>query len=117
MHSSCRHDCISEKKFQLSIKVIILLIVRTAKSKKQRRIAAKAERKALKANPNLAFAAPKVPFDQQSIDLPAATPSAQDVGESEAQKVAREARESLTGVMRKSRRKSIKESNFLKAMR
>ena len=88
-----------------------------AKSKKQRRIAAKAERKALKANPNLAFAAPKIPMEQQSIDLPAATPSAQDASESEAQKVAREAREGLTEAMRKSRRKSIKEGNFLKAMR
>ena len=90
--------------------------MRTAKSKKQRRIAAKAERKALKTNPSLAFAAPKIPLDQQSIDLPAATPSAQDTSESEAQKTAREARETLTGVMRNSRRKSIKQSNFLKAL-
>ena len=96
---------------------IVLLIAPTAKSKKQRRIAAKAERKALKSNPNLAFAAPKIPLDQQSIDLPAATPSAQDTSESGAQKAAREAREGLTEVMRKSRRQRIKDTNFLKAMR
>ena len=89
----------------------------TAKSKKQRRIANKAERKALKANPSLAFAAPKIPLEQQSIDLPAATPSAQDASESEAQRMAREAREDLTGAMRKTRRKKIKEGNFLKSMR
>ena len=94
-----------------------LTTIETAKSKKQRRIAAKAERKALKANPSLAFAAPKIPLEKQSIDLPAATPNSQDASESEAQRVAREAREGLTGAMRKSRRKSIKEGNFLKSMR
>ena len=71
----------------------------------------------MKANPGLAFAAPKIPLEQQSIDLPAAKPSAQDAGETEAQRIAREAREGLTGAMRKSRKKKIKEGNFLKAMR
>ena len=111
----CRCSLLQDSR--LSIKDSVLLIATTAKSKKQRRIAAKAERKALKADPSRGNAGPKIPLDQQSIDLPAATPNAQDTSESEGQKTAREAREGLTEVMRKSRRKRIKEGNFLKSMR
>ena len=52
----------------------------------------------------------QVPLEEQSIDLPAG------MGEAEGQ-IALEAREELTGAMRKARRKKIKENNFLRAMR
>lgn len=86
-----------------------------AKSKKQRRKAARAERRRELLDPE--SLKPKIPVEHQSIDLPSATPEADQTGESEAQRVAREARQGLTGAMRKGRRKSIKEGNFLKGIR
>ncbi|KAL8819692.1 MAG: hypothetical protein Q9191_007677, partial [Dirinaria sp. TL-2023a] len=55
--------------------------------------------------------------EHQSIDLPSATPEAYQTAESEEQRVAREAREGLTGAMRVRRRKDIKEGNYLKGLR
>ena len=80
----------------------------TAKSKKQRRIAAKALRKQQMLNPELLQ--PKVPLYEQSIDLPAGD------GTLDGAKAADEARGELTKAMRKNRRAKIKEGNFLKAM-
>ncbi|MCJ1459141.1 hypothetical protein MMC28_009518 [Mycoblastus sanguinarius] len=78
-----------------------------AKSKKQRRLASKAARAlASGATPHII----KVPLDEQSIDLPSG------MGLEEG-KVAREAREELQGAMRASRRRKIKENNFLRGMR
>ena len=81
----------------------------TAKSKKQRRAAARAALKAAKANPEALI--PKVPIEHQSIDLPAGD------GTIKGAITALRAREELRDAMRKGRRKSIKEGNFLKAMR
>ena len=75
-----------------------------AKSKKQRRIAAKLARRATAENPESLL--PAVPLEQQSIDLPAGNT-----------KEAEEAREELRAAMRRARRKGIKEANFLKGMR
>jgi large subunit ribosomal protein L54 len=79
-----------------------------AKSKKQRRIAAKALRKQQLLNPGLLE--PKVPLQEQSIDLPRGD------GTVAGNKSAMEARGELTQAMRKQRRAKIKESNFLKSM-
>ncbi|KAK4545783.1 hypothetical protein LTR36_002737 [Oleoguttula mirabilis] len=80
-----------------------------AKSKKQRQIAAKALRKQQLLNPDAL--APKIPLYEQSIDLPSGDGSLRGAIE------AVEAREELTKSMRDSRRKGIKEANFLKTMR
>jgi large subunit ribosomal protein L54 len=80
----------------------------TAKSKKQRRVAAKALRKQQMTNPEAL--APKIPLHEQTIDLPAGDGSLQGAIE------AMEARDALTKSMRKNRRAKIKEANFLKAM-
>ncbi|KAJ9631664.1 hypothetical protein H2203_000063 [Taxawa tesnikishii (nom. ined.)] len=80
-----------------------------SKSKKQRRIAAKALRKQQLLNPEAL--APKVPLYEQSIDLPGGDGTlagALDAGE---------ARAELTRAMRTKRRSAIKEDNFLRAMR
>jgi large subunit ribosomal protein L54 len=81
----------------------------TAKSKKQRRVAAKRLRKEQLANPGLLV--PKIPIYEQSIDLPAGD------GTVEGAVQAAEAREELRKAMRQKRRAGIKENNFLKAMR
>lgn len=81
---------------------------KTAKSKKQRRMAAKALRKQQLLNPEAL--APKIPLHEQTIDLPAGDGSLQGAIE------AMEARDALTKAMRKNRRAKIKEANFLKAM-
>lgn len=73
-----------------------------AKSKKQRRLAAKKLRKQALLNPEML--APKVPLYEQSVDLP-------KVGVE-----AGRARAELTRGMREKRRKDIKEANFLRAM-
>ena len=81
----------------------------TAKSKKQRRLAAKAERARLTGlNASNEFA--QVPLEEQSIDLPAGTSIEEGAK-------ALEAREELNAAMRKARRKKIKENNFLRGMR
>ena len=81
----------------------------TAKSKKQRRLAAKAERARLTGlNASNEFA--HVPLEEQSIDLPAGTSIEEGAK-------ALEAREKLNTAMRKARRKKIKENNFLRGMR
>ncbi|KAI5205699.1 hypothetical protein E4T39_02801 [Aureobasidium subglaciale] len=79
-----------------------------SKSKKQRRVAAKALRKQQLLNPGAL--APKVPLHEQTIDLPAGDGSLNGAIE------AMEARDALTKSMRKNRRAKIKEANFLKAM-
>lgn len=80
----------------------------TAKSKKQRRRAAKALRKQQLLNPEAL--APKVPLHEQTIDLPSGD------GTLEGAIDAASARDSLTKSLRKNRRDKIKEANFLKAM-
>ena len=80
----------------------------TAKSKKQRRRAAKALRRQQLLNPELLE--PKVPMYEQSIDLPAGD------GSIAGNKDALNARGELTHAMRVNRRAKIKEGNFLKAM-
>ncbi|KAI9709339.1 MAG: hypothetical protein M1820_003459 [Bogoriella megaspora] len=79
-----------------------------AKSKKQRRLAAKQERKQALLNPE--SLAPKVPIYEQSIDLPSGD------GTIEGALVAGEARGELTRAMRRKRRAAIKEDNFLRTM-
>jgi large subunit ribosomal protein L54 len=80
----------------------------SAKSKKQRRVAAKRLRKEQAMNPELL--APKVPLYEQTIDLPAGD------GGLEGAVQAAGAREELTKAMRDKRRAGIKEANFLKTM-
>lgn len=79
-----------------------------AKSKKQRRLAAKRLRKEQAMNPELLT--PKIPLYEQTIDLPAGNGSLDGAVE------AAGARGELTKAMRDKRRASIKEANFLKAM-
>lgn len=92
----------------LCLKLLLTCSFRTAKSKKQRRMAAKALRKQQLLNPEAL--APKIPLHEQTIDLPAGDGSLQGAIE------AMEARDALTKSMRKNRRAKIKEANFLKAM-
>lgn len=80
----------------------------TAKSKKQRRIAAKALRKQQLLNPE--SLAPKIPLYEQTIDLPSGD------GTVEGSRKAYQAQQELTKAMRGNRRRKIKEDNFLKAM-
>ncbi|KAI1862286.1 hypothetical protein JX265_005567 [Neoarthrinium moseri] len=85
-----------------------------SKSKKQRRLAAKRQRALearLLAEGNLEALAPKIPLQQQSINLPG-----NDEGTPEGARAAAEAREELRRAMRKERRAKIKESNYLKSM-
>jgi large subunit ribosomal protein L54 len=85
-----------------------------AKSKKQRREAAKRQRKLeaqLLASGNLEALAPKIPLQQQSINLPG-----EEGGGLEDALQAAEARRDLKRAMRKERRAKIKESNYLKSM-
>lgn len=81
----------------------------TAKSKKQRRIAAKKMRKQAVLHPE--SLAPKIPIQEQSIDLPAGDGTVRGALE------ALGAREEITRAMRDKRRIKIKEANFLKGMR
>ncbi|KAF2799112.1 hypothetical protein K505DRAFT_371211 [Melanomma pulvis-pyrius CBS 109.77] len=80
-----------------------------SKSKKQRRVAAKRLRKEQLANPGLLV--PKIPIYEQTIDLPAGD------GTVEGAMMAAGAREELRKAMRTKRRATIKENNFLRAMR
>lgn len=86
-----------------------------AKSKKQRRLAAKQQRKLearLLASGDVEALAPKVPLQHQTIDLPS-----NEEGTVEGALVAVQKREELRKVMRAERRAKIKERNFLKGMR
>ena len=85
------------------------LIGRLGGTRKQRQRARKAATKAARANPE--SLTPKVPLEQQSIDLPNGDGSARGAVD------ALGARQELTDAMRKARRKGIKEANFLKGMR
>ncbi|KZF23726.1 hypothetical protein L228DRAFT_260497 [Xylona heveae TC161] len=80
-----------------------------SKSRKQRRLAAKRLRKLALLNPE--SLAPKVPLQEQSIDLPAGDGTAQGAIE------AKFSRDELTKAMRTKRRSLIKEDNFLRGMR
>jgi large subunit ribosomal protein L54 len=86
----------------------LLIIVPSAKSKKQRRLAAKRLRKAELRDPDAL--APKVPLYEQSIDLPVGNGTVQGAVQ------AAVAREELKKAMRVKRRADIKEGNFLKTM-
>lgn len=91
-----------------------LLYYPTAKSKKQRRIAAKRQRSLeakLLAEGNLEALAPKIPLQQQSINMPG-----NEEGTAEGAMAAVAAREDLRKAMRKERRSKIKEANYLKSM-
>lgn len=80
--------------------------MRQAAAKRQRTLEAK-----LLAEGNLAALAPKVPLQQQSINLPG-KPNASLAENLEAADV----RQELRLAMRKERRAKIKESNYLKSM-
>ncbi|KAK9770625.1 putative Mitochondrial ribosomal protein L37-domain-containing protein [Seiridium cardinale] len=85
-----------------------------SKSKKQRRLAAKRQRALearLLAEGNLEALAPKIPLQQQSINMPANVE-----GTSDGALAAVAAREELRKAMRKERKAKIKESNYLKSM-
>ena len=81
----------------------------TAKSKKQRRAAAKAQRRLAAMQPETLVL--RVPIDQQSVDLPAGDGS---LGGAIA---AAKARDEVRDRMREVRRKKIQEGNFLRGMR
>ncbi|RYP43528.1 hypothetical protein DL770_011611 [Monosporascus sp. CRB-9-2] len=85
-----------------------------SKSKKQRRLAAKRQRALearLLAEGNLEALAPKIPLQQQSVNLPA-----NEAGTAEGAVAAAAAREELRRAMRRERKAKIKESNYLKSM-
>ncbi|RYP17257.1 hypothetical protein DL765_004642 [Monosporascus sp. GIB2] len=85
-----------------------------SKSKKQRRLAAKRQRALearLLAEGNLEALAPKIPLQQQSVNLPA-----NEAGTVEGAVAAAAAREELRRAMRRERKAKIKESNYLKSM-
>lgn len=90
------------------------LLTSAAKSKKQRRIAAKRQRAfeaKILATGNLEALAPKVPLQRQTINLPG-SPN----GTPQEAFVAAEKREELRKAMRKERKAKIKEENYLKSM-
>lgn len=79
-----------------------------AKSKKARRKAGKAARKSAALGAEISV--PKVPIQEQTIDLPSGDGTVAGALEADA------ARVTLTKAMRQKRRATIKEANFLKAM-
>lgn len=101
----------------LSLRPFQLTSVSTAKSAKQRRIAARLARRSASRSPPESQA-PPVPIHEQSVDLPSAPQNRLgrnvDVPAGEE---ARRVREDLTSRLREKRRKSIKEGNFLRGMR
>ncbi|ROV97311.1 hypothetical protein VSDG_04685 [Cytospora chrysosperma] len=85
-----------------------------SKSKKQRRLAAKRQRELeakILATGNLEALAPKIPLQQQSINLPGA-----ETGNVQDALMAADKREELRKAMRKERKAKIKEANYLKSM-
>lgn len=94
--------------------MLITYFFSIAKSKKQRKLAAKRQRTLearLLAEGNLEALAPKVPLQEQSINLPG-----KEGGTTEENIAALRAREDLRKAMRKERKAKIKESNYLKSM-
>lgn len=81
----------------------------TAKSAKQRKKAAKALRAREAALAN-STAEPRVPLEEQTIDLPSGGRGV------EGNLQANVAREDVTKALRRKRRSTIKEANFLKSM-
>ena len=76
-----------------------------------RRLGRRAEKKAAKlAELDPSANMPKIPLEHQTIDLPGGDGSVEGAVD------AAEARNELTVAMRKARRKTIKEANFLKGM-
>lgn len=92
----------------------MLTLRQTAKSKKQRKLAAK-RKKALEAKllaeGNLEALAPKVPLQHQAVNLPG-----EEGGSLDQNVEAQRARDQLRRAMRVERKASIKESNYLKSM-
>jgi large subunit ribosomal protein L54 len=87
---------------------------RTAKSKKQRKLAARRQKQLeakLFASGDIEALAPKIPLQQQSINLPGSV----DGGVDDAL-VAAAKRDELRRAMRKERKAKIKEANYLKSM-
>ncbi|EJP70599.1 hypothetical protein MY4038_000720 [Beauveria bassiana] len=85
-----------------------------SKSKKQRRLAAKRQKATeaeLLASGNLEALQPKIPIQQQSINLPG-----EENGSVADNIAAAEKRQELKLAMRKERKAKIKESNYLKSM-
>lgn len=82
---------------------------RTAKSRKQRRLAAKKLRKQAAANPEGMVA--KVPVQEQSVDLWAGDGTVEGAVRAEG------GRREVTRALRGVRRRGIKEGNFLRGMR
>ncbi|MCJ1312842.1 hypothetical protein MMC25_006518 [Agyrium rufum] len=85
------------------------LFLMLAKSKKQRRAAAKTARKMAQLHPESLV--PKVPIEHQTIDLPSGDGTARGA------QAAQGSREEVRDAMRNRRRKTIKEGNFLRTMR
>lgn len=92
----------------LAVRSYVICVI--AKSKKERRQAAKRLRKLAASNPEQL--APKVPLVERSIDLPS-NPEHSIQGAMEAL----DARQELTRALRAKRRAGIKQKNFLKGMR
>lgn len=93
---------------------MLILYSSTAKSKKQRRVAAKRKAKlegAMLASGDLSALMPKVPLQKQSIDLPW-----NEEGSLEGGLEAVGKREELRKAMRGERRAKIKEANYLKSV-
>lgn len=91
-----------------------MCLLTIAKSKKQRRIAAKRQRtleSQLLAAGDLEALAPKIPLQHQSINLPGSPD-----GSVEDNVAALQKREELRKAMRKERKAKIKEANYLKSM-
>lgn len=85
-----------------------------AKSKKQRRLAAKRQRlleAKILASGDLEALAPKIPLQQQTVNLPAGEDGSVDSAVHASDK-----REELRKAMRKERKAKIKEANYLKSM-
>ena len=92
-----------------------MVVFRIAKSKKTRRLVAKRQRKLeakMIASGNTEAFEPKIPLQQQTIDLPS-----NEEGSVEGALEAARTRDELRQAMRGERRKAIKEANFLKGMK
>jgi large subunit ribosomal protein L54 len=87
---------------------------RVAKSKKQRRLAAKKQRQQmakLMASGDVESLAPKIPLEHQTINLPDGRDGAlEDVLDAEQKRL------ELKKAMRAERKRKIKENNFLRSM-
>jgi large subunit ribosomal protein L54 len=98
-----------------SVSIVYTANIFTAKSKKQRRAAAKRKLKheqAMLASGETEAYAPKIPLQRQTIDLPS-----NEDGTLTGALEAAEKREEVRKAMRGERRKNIKEANFLKGFK